>query len=157
MVLKLEIPGRKTFNFSIIVLDLNGTLTVDGILSEDTFALLNQVGGLLQVYILTADTLGSAAGIAGRIKGDIHILQGENTAAAKVNFLENLGPEKVIAVGNGSNDAGMLGKAAIGIAVLGPEGCAVEALQQADLLVKDIDDALMMIIKPQRLIATLRC
>jgi P-type E1-E2 ATPase len=155
-VLKLEIPGRKTFFISKIVLDLNGTLTEDGRLREETLSLLNRVAGILQVYILTADTFGSAAQINRELKADIHVLCGENTSAAKAMFLEHLGPEQVIAVGNGSNDAGMLEKAAIGIAVLGPEGCSVEALRCADLLVKSVNDALLMVLKPQRLAATLR-
>jgi soluble P-type ATPase len=61
-----------------------------------------------------------------------------------------------MAIGNGVNDVAMLERAAIGIAVLGPGGYAAEALRSADLPVKSIDDALCMVTKPRRLIATLR-
>lgn len=50
----------------------------------------------------------------------------------------------------------MLEKAAIGIVVLGPEGCAAEALCAAELVVNNIDDALCIVLKPRRLIASLR-
>ena len=87
---------------------------------------------------------------------DIRILSGENVGAAKAEIIEWLGAASAIAVGNGDNDVAMLQKAIISIAVLGSEGCSVKALQSADLLVKDINDALMMVLTPQRLVAGLR-
>jgi soluble P-type ATPase len=50
----------------------------------------------------------------------------------------------------------MLEEAALGIAVLGPEGLAVPALLAADVLVASIEDALDLLLNPRRLIATLR-
>lgn len=67
-----------------------------------------------------------------------------------------MGSGNVVAIGNGSNDGLMLAKAALGIIVLGPEGAAVKALQQADVLVKDINDGLDLLLYPKRLVATLR-
>lgn len=156
MALELEIPGRGKFKLTKIVFDLNGTLTVDGKLSRITLSLLNKVAEILEVYILTADTLGSANQIGQEINIKIKIISGENTSDSKADFIEHLGPAEVITVGNGTNDAGMLKKAALGIAILGPEGCSMAALQCADLLVKNINDALLMILNPRRLIATLR-
>jgi hypothetical protein len=43
------------------VLDFNGTLAVDGIINKNTFFLLKKAAAFLEVHILTADTLGSAA------------------------------------------------------------------------------------------------
>lgn len=62
----------------------------------------------------------------------------------------------VAAVGNGANDAAMLREAALGIAVLGPEGLAAEALLAADVLVRDVRDALDLLLQPERLVATWR-
>jgi len=62
----------------------------------------------------------------------------------------------VIAIGQGSNDAGMLQLAAIGICILSNEGTAIQALSAADILAKDIYQALELIEKPLRLVATLR-
>ena len=156
MALELKIPGRGAVKFTKVIFDLNGTLTVDGELHEKSLSLLKKVSEVLEVYILTADTLGSALKIGRENKINVQIVSGENTSAAKIDFIESAGPAETMAVGNGANDVGMLGKAAVGIAVLGPEGCAVEALHAADLVAKNIDAALCMILKPQRLIATLR-
>jgi len=61
-----------------------------------------------------------------------------------------------VAVGNGANDAQMLEAAALGIAVLGKEGLAVDALGVADVVVPRIADALEQLLKTPRLVATLR-
>jgi soluble P-type ATPase len=50
----------------------------------------------------------------------------------------------------------MLREAALGIAVLGPEGLALDALQSADMVVPDIHAALSLLQDPRRLVATLR-
>lgn len=70
--------------------------------------------------------------------------------------MERLGAGQVVAIANGANAAQMLSAAALGIAGLGQEGLAVEALQAADLVVGRIDDALDLLLHPQRLVATLR-
>lgn len=156
MALELKILGKGAVKITKVIFDLNGTLTVDGELHEKTLSLLKKVAEILEVYILTADTFGSALKISRENKINLQIVSGENTSAAKIDFIESAGPAETMAVGNGANDVGMLGKAAVGIAVLGPEGCAVEALHAADLVVKNIDDVLCMILRPRRLIATLR-
>jgi soluble P-type ATPase len=50
----------------------------------------------------------------------------------------------------------MLQAAALGIAVLGPEGLAAEAWQAADVVMASIHDALDLLLHPRRLVATLR-
>jgi len=76
-------------------------------------------------------------------------------AEQKRSLVERLGAERVVAIGNGANDAGMLQAAALGIAVLGPEGLAGEAWQAADV-VAGIHQALDLLLHPRRLVATLR-
>jgi len=44
----------------------------------------------------------------------------------------------------------------LGIAVLGDEGLSVSAMKNADIVVKNISDALDLFLKPKRLMATLR-
>jgi len=62
----------------------------------------------------------------------------------------------VVAIGNGVNDARMLRAAALGIAALGREGLATAALQAADVVVASIEDALDLVLQPERMAATLR-
>jgi soluble P-type ATPase len=85
----------------------------------------------------------------------VRILPG-NEAAQKAAYVNRLGPEKVVALGQGANDTQMLRLAAIGICVLSPEGSAVEALLAADLVVPDIRTAFELLEKPLRIVATLR-
>jgi soluble P-type ATPase len=67
-----------------------------------------------------------------------------------------LGAGRVVAVGQGANDAGMLKEAALGICVLSKEGVALESLLAADLLAPDILSALELLERPLRLVASLR-
>ena len=74
----------------------------------------------------------------------------------KDRFVKALGPESVIAMGNGANDALMLERSALGIAVVGPEGASLTALQKARLVVGDINSGLDLLLNTKRLVATLR-
>src|SRR4029078_13438885 len=74
----------------------------------------------------------------------------------KARYVRGLGAATVVAIGQGANDGAMLKAAAIGIAVMGEEGLAVEALLSADVLAANIYDALNLLEYPTRLVATLR-
>jgi P-type E1-E2 ATPase len=75
---------------------------------------------------------------------------------AKAALVRALGSETVVAIGNGNNDAAMIRAAGLGIAVLGPEGLATQALAAADVVCGSITDALDLLRYPDRLRATLR-
>ncbi len=158
MGISIEVPGWQTVHIKAVVFDLNGTLTVDGEIQLHTAALLQQLSQKVSVYVLTADTLNSSAQIQEQLGGSIKItvLSGAETTSAKRSFVQKLGPTHTAAVGNGANDIEMLEEAALGIAVLGEEGCSVGACLKADLLVRHINDAVNILLKPQRLAATLR-
>jgi soluble P-type ATPase len=70
--------------------------------------------------------------------------------------VKRLGPSGVIAIGDGKNDRRMLRTARIGIAVSGSEGCAVDALLNADLHVGSAREGLDLLMHPERLKAMLR-
>jgi P-type E1-E2 ATPase len=156
-MLTYHIPGRRTVHLSALVLDLNGTLCIDGRtlpgLAERISAFKAQG---VSCFLLTADTRGRGAEIAAALELTLNRLQPGDEQAQKTTFVEQLGPDSVAAIGNGMNDVGMLKAAAIGIAVLQAEGLAVEALHAADVLVPDICAALDLLLHPQRLIATIR-
>ena len=73
-----------------------------------------------------------------------------------LDFLKTLRPEVTVAIGNGSNDQLMLQESALGIAVLQGEGMSRAAMENADIIVKDISDAFDLLLNPKRLTATLR-
>lgn len=157
-MLTYDIAGRGVLHLSTLVLDLNGTVALDGkIISgvADRVKALQERG--LSGYLLTADTRGRGAETAEALDLSLHRLHSGSERAQKRAFVEHLGADRVVAVGNGANDAEMLQAAAVGIAVLGTEGTATPALLAADVVVQDICTALDLLLKPQRLIATLRC
>lgn len=155
-MITVEIPGKGTLKLKHIVLDYNGTLACDGILIPGVEERLNSLAKQLEVHIITADTFGRCRDSCRGIKAALHILSGQTGAPEKEQLVSSLGAENVVAIGNGTNDTLMLKKAALGIAVLGPEGTAVNAVLAADVTVKDINHGLDMLLYPKRLVATLR-
>ena len=86
----------------------------------------------------------------------ITITQGENHDILKEEYVKSLGPENVVSLGNGNNDRRMLRITRIGIAVCLKEGCAIDAIKNADILVTSSIDALDFLSNKDRLKATLR-
>jgi soluble P-type ATPase len=155
-MVELEIPGFGLVRLEHLVTDFTGTLSVDGKLIPGIKERLNKISEFLKIHVLTADTFGKAKEALSGINCKIHILQGKDQDLQKEEFIKNLGADKVIAFGNGNNDRKMLKVAKIGVAVLLEEGCSVEALCSADILVKSILDGLDLLLNPLRLKATLR-
>ena len=155
-MIELNIPGRGTIELEHLVCDVNGTLAVDGNLGEGLSRLLNSLGDRLTIHLLTADTHRRQGQIDQQLGMRATRLQAGNEAQQKAAYVENLGAAKVVAIGQGANDAAMLKRAAIGICILSSEGSAVEALLNADIFVPDIYTALELLEKPLRIVATLR-
>jgi soluble P-type ATPase len=76
--------------------------------------------------------------------------------ADKRRVLDALGPVRCVAIGNGANDGPMLRAAALGIALLGPEGTSAAALGAADVVCRSVLEALDLVGDPAALTATLR-
>ena len=156
-MIALDIPGVGNFFWTHLVLDVNGTLSFDGDLVPGVAERLCDLGKQVSIHLLTADTRGTAEGLAKSLGVDWTKVERGREAEQKRRYVECLGAEQVIAIGNGNNDADMLSAAALGIVVLGGEGSAVRPLMQADVFARDITDALDLLLNPTRLLATLRC
>jgi P-type E1-E2 ATPase len=155
-VIQIEVPGRSALELRHLVLDLNGTVALDG---EPITGVDDQVAALstqLVVHLVTADTHGQAEETSQWLGCQLVRIEPRYEASQKGALVERLGAAHVVAIGNGANDARMLSAAALGIAILGHEGLAVETLRAADLVVGCAEDALNLLLHPQRLIATLR-
>jgi soluble P-type ATPase len=139
-----------------LVLDVNGTIAKDGRLLDKAVRPLNALKDRLTLHLVTANTFGGQDDIDRILSLKSVRLRPGNEAEQKADYVRSLGAETVAAMGNGANDAGMLKAAAIGIAVLGEEGLAVEALTAADILAPGIAEALGLLEYPMRLVATLR-
>ena len=85
------------------------------------------------------------------------ILGPEAQDRAKLEYVQSIGAERTVAVGNGYNDRLMLAEAALGIVVMGQEGAAVQTVLASRVACHDICSALDLLRNPQRLAATLRC
>ncbi len=155
-MIELNIPSRGNLRLAHAVLDVNGTLAKDGRLLDKVAKPLTALRDRLTIHLLTADTYGKQDNIDLMLGMRATRLKGGNEAEQKAEFVRQLGAETVVAIGQGANDAGMLEVAAIGIAVLGDEGLAVEALLKADIVAANIYDALNLLEFPTRLVATLR-
>jgi P-type E1-E2 ATPase len=150
---RIEIPGRAPLDLAHVVLDVNGTLTDRGAPIEGVAERLELVGEVLRVHLLSADTFGTLAEVASIVGATAtQIASGQD----KRRVVEELGSTRCAAVGNGVNDAAMLEAAALGIAVVGPEGAAGEAVRAADVVCGSILDALDLLLDEQALRATLR-
>lgn len=150
---KYIVPGAATIEIDHLVLDLNGTLSDRGKLIDGVAERLELLARDLGLHLLTADTLGTAERLAGSLPvAMVRIERG----AAKAEVVRTLGSDCTIAIGNGRNDEAMLREAALGIAVVGPEGAATSALRAADLVCHSILDALDLVLDAQALASTLR-
>lgn len=152
-MLDVDIPGRGPLHLEHAVFDLNGTLSLDGTLLPGVLEAARAMGGVLHCLLLTSDTFGTGPSVAAALGFDFQrVADGDE----KRRVIQSLGADSVVAVGNGQNDVGMFLDAALAIAVLGPEGTATKAVAAADIAVRDIRDAMGLILNPRRLAATLR-
>lgn len=154
-MLTVDIPGRERLEFAHLVLDLNGTLAVAGAVTETVVKRLQALSRIVQIHIVTADTFGTAARLHG-LGVHVQVLAPGDQVEAKAAFVRTLGAAHTMAVGNGSNDEGMVREAALGVAIIGREGAVVRTVLAADVVVGRIEDALDLLLIPKRLIATLR-
>ena len=155
-MIELTIPGRGELHLQRLVTDVNGTLAVDGTLLEGIARRLSALHDRLTLHLITADTHGQQSVIDQLLNITAVRIQQENEAGQKADYVRSLGAEKVVAIGQGANDAGMLKAAALGICVLSAEGTALQTLLEADLVTPDIHSALDLLDRPVRIIASLR-
>ncbi len=154
--IRIDIPGWGSVNVENIVIDLNGTVATDGKIPPEVKEKIKSLSDQVKIYILTVDTQGTANKEVVNMNVELIRVNDEDSKRGKLDFLKALNLEVTVVVGNGSNDQFILKEAALGIAVLGDEGVSSSALKSADIVVKNIHNALDLFLKPKRLIATLR-
>jgi P-type E1-E2 ATPase len=154
-MITVDAPGWGSFPIRHLLLDLNGTLALDGVFIPGVEERILELSEKLDIHILTADTFGTAARICHGLPVTLHVIPERDQIQAKGKYLNGL-PLKTVAIGNGRNDVNMLAEAALGIAVMGPEGTSSEAVRAADVVVMSINEALDVLLHPERLKATLR-
>jgi len=154
-MLDITIPGRGRFKIKHLILDLNGTINFNGEIIEGVAERLGKLGQTLDILVVTADTRGKAERlIPPSIK--LHKIKEDEEGIQKLEVVRELGSKETISIGNGSNDVLMLKESLIGICILGREGASGDAIIVSDLIIADINDALDLLLDPDRLVATLR-
>jgi soluble P-type ATPase len=153
MSIHVPIPGTDDLMLEHLILDVNGTLTDRGEPIVSAIRALQELRRHLTLHLLSADTFGTAGELAATVGAEYCQAA---TGHDKREDVVALGAEHCVAVGNGRNDALMLDAAALGIAVLGPEGLHRSALSAADVCALSIDEALSWLLEPRVLTATLR-
>jgi P-type E1-E2 ATPase len=153
MTLKLGIPGRGELRLEHLLLDVNGTLTNRGAVLSGVHPRVEKLRRTLAVHLVSADTFGTLGQIAELLQVSAETAR---SAEDKLRTLDQLGHERCAVIGNGVNDVLVLEAAALGIAVIGPEGASSAAIRAADLVCTSILDALDLLLEPKSLAATLR-
>lgn len=155
-MIEVNIPGYKKISLKNLVLDHNGTLACDGILLHGVKQKLIALSEKLSIHVLTADTFGNVRQQLQDVPCTLSILPVEQQDVAKMNYVQQLGAESCVCVGNGRNDCKMLQAAEMGIVVIQEEGAASVTVQSADVVCRDIHSAFDLLTHPLRLKATLR-
>jgi soluble P-type ATPase len=155
-MLEIHIPGYRELHLQYIVSDYNGTLAFDGVLIPKTIPLIRKLSEHLEIHVVTADTFGDAEESLSGLPVTLAILPPGEQDKEKREYVEKLGANRVVSLGNGRNDKLMLREAALGICLLQAEGASVEALVTADVVCHSAMEALELLLNPKRLIATLR-
>ncbi len=153
MTIVIRLPGGPTLGLEHLLLDVNGTLSDRGTLDDRVAPRVARLRALLAVQLVTADTFGTATGIAQALSVGVSRV---NDGGEKRELVERLGADRCAVIGNGANDMLALQAAALGIAIIGREGLSVLALRSADVLCASITDALDLLLDVDALVATLR-
>ncbi|MBI4772837.1 MAG: ATPase P [Deltaproteobacteria bacterium] len=154
--MRMDIPGAGNLVLDYLVLDFTGTLSISGYLIPGVAERLKDLSNQLKINVLTADTFGKVRQALDGLPVKLTIMDRAPEDRFKEAFVESLGADRVAAMGNGNNDRLMLKKAALGVAVIEGEGCSVQTLVNADLVVNSILDGLDLLREPLRIRAGLR-
>ena len=155
-MIDVKIPGRGSYRIEHLVLDLNGTISLDGGIIGGVTERLEGLRHQLGITVVTADTNRNAESLLAGLPVRIHMIRENRENEQKLAVVLEKGKANTASIGNGGNDVFMLRESAIGICVAGKEGASTEALMASDVVVPTINDALDILLKPHRLRATLR-
>ena len=157
--ISIDIPGFGQRHIRIIVSDYTGTHSFGGNIDPEVKRRLRELATRVDLHIVTADSFGTAGSeLAGIAKP--HLLGTGRHDVEKANYLSRFDLRQVAAFGNGNNDRLMLQAVREGgglaIAVDNGEGCAMDAMRNADVFVVGAANAINLLLDPLRLKATLR-
>lgn len=155
-MINITIPGRGTYTIEHLVLDLNGTIALDGKIIQSVKEKVITLSKEVDVMVVTADTNKNAERLLRNLPVSLLKIQENRENEQKARLVLEKGKHTTISIGNGCNDVSMLKESTIGICIVGREGASSEAMMASDLVVPTINDALDILLKSHRLKASLR-
>jgi P-type E1-E2 ATPase len=155
-VIEITIPGRGNYTIKNVVLDLNGTIAVDGNIIRGVKEKVAMLSQEVAIFLVTADTNKNAERLVENLPVILYKIKEAEEDDQKLQVVLKKGKNNTVSIGNGCNDVSMLKESAIGICIVGGEGTSAEAMMASDVVVATINDALDLLLKPHRLKATLR-
>lgn len=147
------IPGHEPFDIETLILDLNGTIAIDGKLIDGVKERIEALRESLQILLFSGDTQGTAAGIAKELQIELRLTP---DAAAKAAEAQTLDPQTCATIGNGRIDLELFKTVRLRILTIQAEGVCAQTLLESDVITTSILDALDLFLKPKRLVATMR-
>ena len=159
-MIHIDIPGVGALEIERVVTDYTGTHAFGGRLTDAVRSRLTRLADLVEIHVLTSDTFGTARAELAGLPVTVQLLTGAGHDEQKAAYAMTLDPRHLAAFGNGQNDRLLLKtvKEAGGLAVAvdNGEGCAVETLLNASIFIRGSENALDLLLEPNRVKATLR-
>ena len=160
-MIKLTIPGFGPLEIRRVVTDYTGTHSFKGVVRRSVKTRLAQLAKLVEVHVLTIDTFGTVRRELARLPVELHLLKSESrNDEEKQRFVLKYEPKHVAAFGNGTIDRLLLkavrDAGGLAVAVDNGEGCSVDAINNANILVHGSEQALDLLLEPNTCKATLR-
>jgi soluble P-type ATPase len=156
----IDIPGFGKVQINSILSDYTGTLACGGKLVAGVKDRLLRLAELVDIHVVTADSFGTAEKELKGLPIVCKRLKAQREDVQKAHYAVELNPHYVASFGNGNNDRLHLKvvkeAGGLAIAVENGEGCALDAILNANLFVVGAVNALDLLLEPARLIATLR-
>ena len=156
----IEIPGFGDRTIRTLVSDYTGTLSRGGKLTAGVRERLLRLAPLVDIHVLTSDTFGTVREEFVDVPVTIQVLDGHRHDLQKQSIVQSLDRHGVFALGNGGNDRLMLrvvrNGGGIAVAVDNGEGCSIDAIAGAHLLIHGAANALDLLLEPRGLKAGLR-
>lgn len=154
-MLTICIPGRQPLQMQSLLLDYNGTIALDGQIMGSIRSRLEELSKVLDIYVITADTHGTAARQCEGLP--LTVLTYPTTQVGRIKAEQAQKLEGGVAcIGNGFNDIQMSDVCELSICVIGREGCCGALISHCDVVTGSVEDALDLLLKQDRLRATLR-
>lgn len=151
---RYDVPEVGEVTIKTVILDLNGTLSINGTISDRTKELLKELTKReVEIVLLTGDQRGTAKALCSEL--DISFVRCKNSAE-KSEASKRFDKNTTAAIGNARIDIGTFENAIVSIATLQAEGIHAEIIPYVDIIVPTIENALEILLDPNSFAATMR-